>query len=607
MAAGVVLQQQRAVAGAQPLAAALEAQRAALQPRLAMHLHAVSALAVVKHQLQLPIDCCGGCRHHQHHRHKPHFSKPRRTKKKMSAEALAAEPVSAAAAAVDAAGTGWNGVWTAPRLAGGSGTATVAGAGGQAWDFRLSVAVVGAATSGKSTLFRRLAAELSQASDARDTPAGSAAYLGLDYAGRRALLKLVDYAPQRLQRFRCEGREAWNPLAAAQAQAFVLVARLGPPLPQLLHDVAHWLSLIHQHAPRPPPEQQTPAPAHGPAPPAASPVLLVLSHRDVAGEAAASEARAALLEWARSHVALAAHVAATVTVGLGDAQGSLCQPLQQTVAAALPLSSYRIVRRGMLTKQGASSRLLPAANCTQRGGGKECRVRQRGKRRVAGWRRRTAGYVIATPSQPPAFGAAVCLPSTFPLCLSSRRYLSFTHTGARMLISRFSLSLFLSFMGQRPKQNKGAFIKSWKLRRFVLEDSGLLTYSADGEDQARGTIDAAKALRLLLAIGESCHCPTFLPMMDMLSVDPTWIWLFSLHGFQTAECTGRPKPMPTPALAWSCPTAPTILWRPMRPWLVNGSRIWRALPNRRTLWSRSIPWRQPASEAAGAAVAAADC
>lgn len=273
------------------------------------------------------------------------------------------------------------------------------------WDFRARVAVVGAAWSGKSTVFRRLAGELPQAADGTTNALGASEMLRVEYAGRRALAVLEDYAQLQVD----GGDETAARLAAADA--FVIVASLaeafaaGTRIPGLVFKSKR-LQLLQQQrqkqqeaqnqqqqAQKQPlpasstagnasristdsrPAQQTPPPPPSPAeytvpdvlhqktentirqwyalacaqrPPGQPPppVLLVLTRRDTPPAQRVAEP-SRLRQWARS---VGAGVA---LVDLGDPHGVLTEPFRALVAKALPLDAYPIVRRGLLTKQGA--------------------------------------------------------------------------------------------------------------------------------------------------------------------------------------------------------------------------------------------------------------
>lgn len=156
----------------------------------------------------------------------------------------------------------------------------------------------------------------------------------------------------------------------------------------------------------------------------------------------------------------------------------------------------------------------------------------------------------------------------------------------------FSFSLALIF-------HTGAFVKSWKARLFVLEDSGLLSYYAEGEEEARGSIDISKALRLLAGPGKF-----------FLDVQKEKKHLrHSCFSFQSAAHTGRPRRTWQLASASPCQRAPIICKRPPWRWLGSGSATWRALPSRPNLWCLWRRWacQPPRCRAAAAAAAAASC
>lgn len=173
-------------------------------------------------------------------------------------------------------------------------------------------------------MFRRLTAELQQASDLTVTDSTQAALLRLDYAGRRALLRLCDYDPDWLANFLCEGREAWNPF---KAQTFVLVVNLGDPDGRA--QLAEWHARACTHAPAD----------------LRLGFLVVATHRDLPLER--RDGAAQLQEWAKENGA------EFVQLGLGDAHGVLQAPFAAAVAASLALDSYPVMRRGPLVKQGA--------------------------------------------------------------------------------------------------------------------------------------------------------------------------------------------------------------------------------------------------------------
>jgi hypothetical protein len=210
-------------------------------------------------------------------------------------------------------------------------------------------------------------AELQQASDPLESEGASNGLLRVDYDGRRALIKLSDYASDRLENFLCEGREYRNPY---DARVFVIVVSLrcdglmdapicsndgghssqaasvdemdeGPASSQtaprvslfeaekrVLKTVEEWHARACEHSP-------TSAPSF----------LLVATAMDLPKERRLSPKP--LAAWAREKGAVFA------TIGLNFPHGLLFEPFTRTVASALALNSYPVMRRGYLVKQGA--------------------------------------------------------------------------------------------------------------------------------------------------------------------------------------------------------------------------------------------------------------
>ena len=239
-------------------------------------------------------------------------------------------------------------------------------------DFRTTATLIGPPCGGRSTVFRRLMAELQQASDVSESEAGAVGLLRVDYDGRRALIKLSDASSDSLENFLCEGREHRNPFRAC---VFVLVASLrcdglmdapvcsdgaaeaasAPPkaaaqeeeeeegpqsLPpasavaaseaerQLLLSLDEWHARASKHC-------ATPRPSF----------LVVATAMDLPASKRLSPAPVAA--WAKGKGALFA------STGLNFAHGLLQQPFSRAVAAALDLHTYPVMRRGYLVKQGA--------------------------------------------------------------------------------------------------------------------------------------------------------------------------------------------------------------------------------------------------------------